>query len=818
MAARRDRLAQRRKAVGLSQEALASRLEIERSTVVRWESGETQPLPWIRPKLARALRVSVDELDQLLAVEPGPDLLPAHERAVRAEAPAALPTPKASGARKASHVCQLPAAVADFTGREAQIEQLTNLLSSDDGDRVGVPVALISGLPGAGKTTLALHVAHRVRAEFPDGQLWVHLEGATGHPREPGEVLGELVRALGVPGSGIPMSTPERGSLYRSLLADRRVLVLADDAASAAQVQPLLPGTGRCAVLITSRSELAGPAGARLLPLEPLTHAEAIQLLTQIVGQRRITAEPGAADELAAACGQLPLAVRIAGARLAARTSWQISGLARRIIQARRRLDELQTGDLSVRASLTQSYEALDEPAQRAFRCLALLDSAEITEWQVAALLGIPDAASVVTRLADSSLLSAARMDEADQPRYRCHDLLRDYAAERLADEPQAQHQAAVTRVTNGWLQLAALADAGLPREPFFPPPSAALAPAIVPDYQAKSITASPVAWFTTERLGLLAAIERCCASGRYQVAAQLASSMARFHHLQGRLDDTERTWRVIAEAACQARDPAATAHAELRLTAAACGQGRHAEARPIVDRCVRAFQQLGDRCSLASALYWRTVCDWNLGSYADAEQSADRAIRVARDTGDRRTEILALRMRAIAQANLPGHGEDAVASAERARALARGLGPPALEHEVLHALVSVYNLVGRHEDALRLCREAPGQHQDLGALAIADWLGQLGDSYHGLGRYREAAESLHSALPIYRDHVMRRHHALCLLKLGYAYQAMGDHEAATSHLKESLGIFEQLRLDHYTQRARQALITCHAGSIPDRS
>ena len=814
MAARRQRLAQRRKAVGLSQEALAGRLDVERSTVVRWESGETEPLPWVRPKLARVLRISVDQLDELLETEPR--LRSGHQRSPLPEAATQMPI--TSGTWEAPQACQLPPAVTDFTGREPQIAELVELLTGHDGDRVGVPVAIISGLPGAGKTTLALQVAHKTRSAFPDGQLWVHLEGATDHPRDPGEVLGELVRAFGVPGSVIPMSTPERASLYRSLLADRRILVLADDAASAAQVQPLLPGTGQCAVLITSRSELAGPPGARLLPLEPLTHAEAVQLLTQILGQHRITAEPGAADELAAACGLLALAVRIAGARLAARTTWQLSALARRIVRAQHRLDELQTGDLSVRGSLSQSYDALDELAQRAFRRLALLDSAEISEWQVAALLDTKDATDVVNRLADSSMLITAGMDEADQPRYRCHDLLRDYAAERLADETQADRDAALTRVTDGWLQLAALADADIPHEPFFPPPSPGPQAGIVGEYQAKKIAAAAVAWFTAERLSLFAVIARCCASGRYQAATQLGSSMASFHHLQGRLDDAERAWQMIAAAAQEAHDLAATARARLRVAVAMCGQGRHAEASPIVDQCVRAFDELGDECFLAISLYWRASCEWNLGSYADALRSAERTIHLAQDTAARQTEFLALRLLALAQANLPDHRADAVMSAERAVALARELGEPVFVQETLHTVAHVYNLAGRNEDALRVCQDGLRIVRDVRIArdvgvqpAVADWLGVSSDAYYGLGRYHEAAESLRSALPIFRDHFMRRHHGLCLLKNGYAHQAMGDYRAAIGHVMESLGIFDELHLAHYAERARAALIACQS-------
>jgi tetratricopeptide (TPR) repeat protein/DNA-binding XRE family transcriptional regulator len=823
MAAKRQLLAQRRKAVGFSQEALASVLEVERSTVVRWESGDTEPLPWIRPNLARALGITVDQLGELLGragpavprqpqadpeIEPGPGLVAPQEPVPWRDVPAQSSLLAAGRGGEALPVCQLPPTVADFTGREPQIGQLTGMLSHD-GDRLGVPIAVIAGLPGAGKTALALHVAHKLRAAFPDGQLWVPLEGATGHPRAPGEVLGELIRVLGVPGSAIPKSTAQRAALYRSLLAGRRVLVVADDAASAAQVQPLLPGTGQSAVLVTSRSELAGPPGSRLFPLEPLTRSEAVQLLARIVGEQRVAAEPGAAAELAAACGQLPLAVRIAGARLAARTSWQLSALARKITHAQR-LDELETGDLSVRASLSQSYQALGGPARTAFRRLALLDTAEFTEWQAAALLAVPDAADVVNQLADSSLLTATGIDPAGQPRYRPHDLLRDYAAERLADEPQAQRHAALGRVTDGWLQLAALADARLPREPYFPPPAAALSAAVATDSLLRNITTDPMAWFTAERLGLLAVLERCCADGDYQAAAQLASFTASFQHLQGRLDDAERMWRAIAAAAQQAGDPGAAARARLRLAAAACGQGRHAEASPMVDQCAASFDELADQRALATALYWRSVCESNLGSYARARQSADRAMHLARDIDDPRTEALAQRLLALAQAKLPDGRKDAVTSAERALMLARELGEPAFEHEILHTVAHVYILSGRHEDALGLCQDGLGMAGDLGVqVATADWLGLTGDAYYGQGRYRESAESLRSALPIYRDHFMHRHHGLCLLKMGYAYQALGDNQTAIRCLRESLAILEPLQLEHYADRAREMLVNC---------
>jgi transcriptional regulator with XRE-family HTH domain/tetratricopeptide (TPR) repeat protein len=804
MAARRQHLVQRRKTLGLSQEALAARLQVERSTVARWETGGTRPQLWMRPRLAEVLQVSPDQLNDLLSVS----------GEVNAERdqdgrPAMSTDAGPGGMGGALPVCQLPPAVADFTGRDREVAELADLLGRDRDDRVGVPVAVIAGLPGAGKTALALQVAHVIRATFPDGQLWVPLEGATGRPRDPGEVLGELIRALGVPGAAIPASTAERASLYRSRLAGRQVLVLADDAASAAQVRPLLPGTGRSAVLITSRNDLAGPPGSRLVPLSPLSPAEAVQLLAKIVGPR-VAAEPAAAAELAAACGQLPLAVRIAGARLAARGSWQLSALARKITRARRRLDELQTGDMSVRASLSQSYDALDETGRRAFRRLALLDSAEFTEWQAAALLGVDDAAQVVGRLADSSLLTAAGLDAAGQARYRPHDLVRDYAAERLADELAGDRDAALSRVTHGWMQLAARADTGLPREPYFPEPDPPPSPGTVPESLGRDITAEPAAWFTAERLALLAVIDRCCATGQHAAAAQLACCLASYWHLQGRLDDAERSWQTITTAAERADDLAATARARLRLAAATCGQGRHAQASPLVDRCITAFAQLGDHRALAAAHYWRAVCRANLDDHAGARGSAQRAIELSEENRDRRAEALALRLLAIAQANLPEHRKHAVSSARQALKVAMQLGQPTSEQEIMHSVAHVYNLMGEYEEGLRVAQEGLARARGLSLqVAKGDWLGISADAYQGLGRYREAAQALLAALPIFRDHFMHRHHALCLIKLGYAYKSMGDGQAAARYLHQSIDMFSELELPRFQARAREALEAC---------
>jgi hypothetical protein len=377
-------------------------------------------------------------LDEQLGVLPGPAVREAYAEILRQE----IPGPAGPGRPDAVHdhwrpVFQLPAAPADFTGRAPDCASIIRAITTGAG-HPGVPVVAISGLPGIGKTTLALHVAHQVRDQFPDGQLWAELAGSSARPRSPGEVLGELLRALAVDGSAIPADDSERAACFRSRLAGRRVLVVVDDAATAAQVRLVTPGTAGCALVVTSRAKLEGLDGAHLIPLDVMTVADAVCLLTRIVGRHRVDAEPDAAGALVRACGALPLAVRIVAAKLATRPSWPVSAMARKITSAHGRLGELQAEDLSVRASIASSYESLSERPRRAFRLLALLGPCDFAEWVAGALLGDPDGApqvDVVGELSGRSLLTPLSVDATGEPRYRLHDLLRDYATERLAEE-----------------------------------------------------------------------------------------------------------------------------------------------------------------------------------------------------------------------------------------------------------------------------------------------------------------------------------------------------------------------------------------------
>ena len=380
--------------------------------------------------------------------------------------------------------CQLPAAVADFTGRSAELAELLDRLPADS-----MAVTILSGMPGVGRTSLAVHSAHLAKARFPDGQLCAWLDDC-GLARDPQVVLGELLRGLGFPAGEIPVSRFEREAMYRSALAERKVLVLIDGASSAAQVRPLLPSTAGSAVIVTSRSRLADIDGAKTIELGGMLPADAVTLLGKISGRQLSganrgsantrptnttpanigqadmasastgSADAGSALSIAAWCGYLPLALRIAGARLADDPGLPMARLACLLANENRRLDELSLGDQSVRARLALATQAVSGPARAVLALLAAAGPRDAPGWLIASLLEGPAASQVAPALANAGLLHrVAAAPTADGNRgtaYRMHPLVRAYAGELLANANPGIVGAATGRLlASGWLELA---------------------------------------------------------------------------------------------------------------------------------------------------------------------------------------------------------------------------------------------------------------------------------------------------------------------------------------------------------------------------
>ena len=322
---------------------------------------------------------------------------------------------------------QLPADTADFTGRAAQAERLRAALAGRSRGPGAVPVCAISGMAGVGKSALAVHVAHRAADAFGDGTLYVNLAGSARQPLAAVSVLARLVRDLGGGDEDLPADEAERGARYRSLLAGRKVLLVLDDARDAAQVRPLLPGQAGCAVLVTSRSGLADLHGADHVDLDVLPTGEGRGLFRLIVGESRADAEPEATGRLLRACAGLPLAIRVAGARLAARPGWTVAGVADRLAAEHRRLAELQAGGVSILASFQLSYDRLDAELARAFSMLGLADWPAFCAGQAAALcdVSVNQAERLLERLTDVHLLQSPAIGQ-----YRMHELLWLFAGE----------------------------------------------------------------------------------------------------------------------------------------------------------------------------------------------------------------------------------------------------------------------------------------------------------------------------------------------------------------------------------------------------
>ncbi|HET8641325.1 MAG TPA: BTAD domain-containing putative transcriptional regulator [Pseudonocardiaceae bacterium] len=584
-------------------------------------------------------RILVDEL----GIEPGPQL-----RRLETQI---LAGGSATAAAQATMLapCDLPRDPSHFTGREREVRQLRDLLA----DPAGAAVANITGPAGAGKTTLAVRVAHEVQHRFPDGRLYVDLRSGERGPVRSAEALSRFLRTLGMPGHVIPEDEGARADLYRALVADRQLLVVLDNAANEQQVRPLLPGGPRCATLITSRRALSGLDLTALVGVGMFEEEAAGRLFVTVSGAQ--DAPAAELDRVLGFCGGLPLAVRVAAARLAARPYWTAADLADRLADERNRLHELTSGDLDVRASLTLSYDHLDEPARLAFRLLALAGEAPISTWRLAALLDRPPAVAdrILQQLVEIHLLEPHGRDTGGSWTYRMHSLVRLFAAELLArpdpeaGEPSESAEPAVPSVADEALRrlLASQLVLAEAAEEKLLGPIPHLGRGSAPRYEVdpelrRRLLADPLAWFEAERRHLVAGVEAAAVAGMTELAANLACATIGFLLARSHWDDA---YRVLNVAMRSEPDPLMAVHLyRARAELAAHRGDLHAAARSL-DEVAEQLGALGDRraeCytrwSLAQAL--RAQCRFD-----EARRQLDLAMDTARQLGDRRAEGMVL-------------------------------------------------------------------------------------------------------------------------------------------------------------------------------
>ncbi|MEZ0066858.1 DNA-binding SARP family transcriptional activator [Streptacidiphilus sp. MAP12-20] len=693
-------------------------------------------------------------LSEELGIDPGPGLAALYQQilAAEAEGPASREPEVTAADSRAAEVrapgngeqgeeaataatpplpipSQLPGAPADFTGRATEVALLLDRLDRLDRPErpgaagAGVRICTVTGTGGLGKTSLALHVAHRLTARFPDGRLYVDLRGVSSAPAEPADVLADFLRDFGVPDEAIPCGVEARAARFRSLLDGRRVLLVLDNARDSAQLRPLLPGSAECATIVTSRRRLAGLAGATLVDLERLDAEAARELFTAVVGAERAEAEPEATEEVLARCAGLPLALRIAAARLSHRRGWSVASMAARLADHSRRLDELRADDLAVRASFQMSYENLVDvdaarvggvgPSgrcpQRVFRLLGLVPGPDIGLLAVAALLGRPVAATedVLELLVDACLL------ESPAPgRYRMHDLLRVFAAERAElEESEAERDRARARIVRWYLLGMTEADLVL-----FPgearPEALETADDGLPEHRPLGLKdrGQALEWCAAERVNLVQAAQLAGRHGLDEYAWRFCSVAWAYFYRTSHIEDWLATADAGLASARRIGRPFAEATVLTSRGAALMRLREPCRAREAFVAALVLREEIGDISGQMALLN-------NLGLLAQQDQRDDEArdfFRRALDlalglpAGPKRTFTVGSIYGNLGQSELTlGHHEEARACFEQSLARAREVGNSSSEAAVLWDIGRSWQEQGRHQKALPYLEQA---------------------------------------------------------------------------------------------------------------
>jgi DNA-binding SARP family transcriptional activator/tetratricopeptide (TPR) repeat protein len=716
-------------------------------------------------------------LAEEFGADPSPPLAALHQQILRADPALAAPAAPGAAPRPAVRAGaprprELPADVPGFTGRTAELAELDRLLGppaaaaspasaagpasgAGSGRAAAAVISAVSGTAGVGKTALAVHWAHRAAERFPDGQLYVNLRGYDpDRPMTAADALAGFLRALGVPGRDIPPGEDQRAARYRSLLAGQQMLIVLDNASSAEQVRPVLPGSSSCAVLVTSRDALAGLVardGAARLDLGLLPLADAVALLGELIGGPA-RAEPGAAAELARQCARLPLALRVAAELAAARPQVPLSDLVADLAVQQRRLDLLDADDdprTAVRAVFSWSYQQLTPDAARMFRLLGIHPGPDITGPAAASLAAIAeaDARRLLEGLARAHLIA-----EHVPGRYAFHDLLRAYAVEqaRHTDSDTERHEAA-GRVLDYYLHTATGAALLLnpSKQPVdLAPPRPGAAAGQPADYSQAMV------WFEEEHQVLLAAVTLAAGSGFDTHAWQLPWAMAAFLEPRGHWQEWAATQRIALAAATRLGDAAAQALSGGMLAMACRDLGDHDQALGYYASSLTLYQRLGDRFGEARIQQGLGGLAERQGRYADAVGHAEQALHVYQVIGDK-----------------------------------------ARQAQALNNLGWYHALLGDYQQARAFCRQALTLSTEAGhRWTQAHAWDSLGYAEHHLGNLAEAAACYRRALILYREADDRFLEADTLTHIADTCHAAGELAQANEAWQQALTILEDLQ------------------------
>ncbi|GAB3875683.1 BTAD domain-containing putative transcriptional regulator [Kibdelosporangium lantanae] len=710
-----------------------------------------------------------------LGIEPGPALRDLHQRILVADPLLRTPAPQPAAPPARPVPRQLPSDVAGFTGRDSYLTQLDDLLPAD-GAGGPVVISAIEGIGGVGKTALALHWAHQVTSRMTDGQLYVNLRGyAPGPVMEPSDALVWFLRALGVPQEQIPVAQEEQAALYRSLVADKRILVLLDNAATADQVRPLLPGSATCLVLITSRNDLRGLValdGARRIVLDVLPAKEAVQLLESIVG----TAED--LDVLARLCGHLPLALRIAAANLVTHPDLTVGEYINRLTEGDR-LTELgieNDQQAAVRVSFDLSYQALPPTTARLFRLLGLVPGPQFSVHAAAALADLTHDETVQ---ALGALVAAHLVERCPPKRYQFHDLIRLYAAERTAlEDSEEERGTALGRLFSFYMHSTTRAARLLY------PESESLLDDAEPSVEPMTFDTSAQAlqWVENERTSLVAAVRHANEHGPWDVAWHIAHGLRSYFYT--RMNGAE--WLETANLGLRAAEMSNDVRGQMAMlhnyAHAYFTLGGYQKSVDYAAQALPLSQQIGDRRSEAEIVKWSGMASWLLGELDRSVEFLTRALTLYQQVGNTFGEMNAHVGLGIAYDDM-GDWDRALYHDEAALTLSRSIGNKYGEALALQNFGMVYGQLGRfaealtrHNRSLRLYQEVGTRFQESSAhYAIAV-------IHRDTGRYDEAITSAQRALTLARDTSDHRTEANALNTLGTTCTQLSRFAEAIAH------------------------------------
>lgn len=736
-------------------------------------------------------------LAEELGIDPGAELCEL-ERAILASDPALGQDARPAEPWAAQPVVprQLPAATADLTGREDVLASLGDALSASPGTgraRTSVPVAVLSGKGGVGKTAIALHAAHRLRQDYPGGQLFVQLQDPDGQAVSAEEVLARFLRALDGTATAPPAGLAERTAAYRSAIGERRVLIVLDDATCEAQIAPLIPGHPGCAVIITSRYALPGLHGADHFEIGDLDERASIDLLARVIGTERIRAEPAEAVMLVRLCGRLPLALRIVAAKLAVRTHWSIGQMVRRMTDDQDRLDELMLGSTGIRHTLSLSYDSLAEPSRRLFRRLGLLGAADFSSWVTQPLLdgAARTAEDALDALVEANLVEVRRCENG-QSRLRLHDLVRIFALERLAaEEPVAERMLALRRLLGCWLSLTTMAHQRIYGDDY----------AVLhgtgekwhlPGDVSDRLLASPLDWLRAEQVLLVSAVLQAGQAGLDELCWDLAMSAVTLFESEYQVELWRKTHEValtLTRKVGNRRGEAAILYSLGNLTVVE----RLGEAAHYLDPALAIFEELQDTHGRALTLVALAFVDRLGGRTEQALARYSAALAGLREVGDRVVEVDALSN--IAQIYMDreqfGLAEEYLGAA---LVICRSLRASRVKAQTEYRLGELLLRKGDYACAERSFRAVLQLTRDEGDLTGEAYaLIGLGKVHTQRARYAEAGTDLSAALSLARavgDNIV---HGRALLAATELHLAKQELQQATLLMEEALELSVEL-------------------------